>query len=241
MFVEDWLSWLPSMLEGLWTALGVTILALVVGLPLGALLGIGSSVRTRSVRAACVTIVEVGRGIPALVFLYLVYYGLTEFGLTLTSFAAAVVGIGLTTAAYSSELFRAGFESVPSGEREAARALGMNGFFTMWDVIVPQGLAVALPSLIGLAIQMFQATALAYQIALPELLSRAYSTGTQTFQYLSALALAGLLYLVVTIPLSFLSQRIAAGSSAGGRRRRGRRSRRSIVPSTTALPVVRAR
>lgn len=235
MFLQDWISWLPAMLQGLLTALGVTVLALVIGLPIGALLGIGSAVSQRAVRTVCVVLVEAGRGIPALVFLLVVYYGLSRFGLNLTSFAAAAIAIGLTTAAYSSELFRAGFDAVPQGEREASRALGMRSFFTMWDVVVPQGMVIALPSLIGLAIQMFQATALAYQIALPELLSRAYSTGTQSFQYLSALSLAGVLYLIVTIPLSYLSQRIATRTSPLGRRRRGG----SVAPATRAIPVSR--
>lgn len=237
MFLQDWIEWLPAMLQGLATAVAVTLLALAIGLPIGALLGIGSAAPNRVLQAACVVVIEVGRGIPALVFLLVVYYGLSQFGLNLTSFAAAVVAIGLTSAAYSSELFRAGFDAVPQGEREAARALGMKERHAMWDVVIPQGVVIALPSLIGLAIQMFQATALAYQIALPELLSRAYSTGTQTFHYFSALSLAGVLYLVVTIPLSAVSQRIAAGSA----RPRGPRRRRAetVAPATRAFPVIR--
>lgn len=235
---QDWLNWLPTMFQGLLTALGVTILALIIGLPIGALLGIGAASRNRFVRGLCV-VVELGRGIPALVFLYLVYYGLTQFGLTLESFVAAVLGIGLTTAAYSSELFRAGFEAVPRGEREASKALGMNYFDTMREVVVPQGLQIALPSLIGLAIQMFQATALAYQIALPEILSQAYSIGTQSFQYLSALTLAGLLYLIVTLPLSYLSQHFTGDPHKRGRKPRKKKPHTSVVPSTTAIPVVK--
>lgn len=238
MFFSDWLTWLPQMFQGLLTALGVTIIALIVGLPLGALLGIGASVKTRAVRWISVVVVEFGRGIPALVFLYLVYYGVAQFGLNLTSFVAACVGIALTTAAYSSELFRAGFEAVPRGEREAAKALGLNAFDTMRDVVIPQGLRIALPSLIGLAIQMFQATALAYQIALPEVLSQAYSIGTQTFQYLSALTLAAVLYLIVTLPLSYASQHFTADPAKRGRRRKAK-PHTSVVPSTTAVPVTR--
>ena len=236
MFLSDWISWLPQMLQGLLTALGVTVIALAVGLPLGALLGIGASVKTPALRWISVVVVEFGRGIPALVFLYLVYYGVVQFGLSLTSFAAACVGIALTTAAYSSELFRAGFEAVPRGEREAAKALGLNAFDAMRDVVIPQGMRIALPSLIGLAIQMFQATALAYQIALPEVLSQAYTIGTQTFQYLSALTLAAVLYLVVTLPLSYVSQHFTADPGKRGRRRKAK-PHTSVVPSTTALPV----
>lgn len=240
MFLVQWMEWLPQMFEGLLTSLVVTVLAIAIGFPVGALLGIGTEAKAKWVRVVCIVIVEFGRGIPALVFLYLVYYGLANFGLTLTSFLAAIVGIALTSAAYSSELFRAGFEAVPRGEREAAKALGMSYFYTMWDVVIPQGLRIALPSLIGLSIMMFQATALAYQIALPEVLSQAYSIGTRTFQYFSALSLAGVLYLIITIPLSYLSQHIS-GDSRSGRQlpRRKAKRRSSVVPTTTAIPVNR--
>lgn len=238
MFLQQWIEWLPQMLVGLGTSLLVTIIAIAIGFPLGALLGIGTEAKAKWLRIVCISIVEIGRGVPALVFLYLVYYGLANFGLTLTSFMGAVVGIALTSAAYSSELFRAGFEAVPKGEREASKALGMNYFYTMWDVVIPQGLRIALPSLIGLSIMMFQATALAYQIALPEVLSQAYSIGTRTFQYFSALSLAGVLYLIITIPLSYLSQHISGGSKLGGSRPRRKAKRKtSVVPTTTAVPV----
>ncbi|KAB1644835.1 amino acid ABC transporter permease [Gulosibacter chungangensis] len=238
MFLQQWIEWLPQMLVGLGTSLIVTIIAIAIGFPIGALLGIGTEAKAKWLRIVCIAIVEFGRGVPALVFLYLVYYGLANFGLTLTSFLGAVVGIALTSAAYSSELFRAGFEAVPRGEREASKALGMNYFYTMWDVVIPQGMRIALPSLIGLSIMMFQATALAYQIALPEVLSQAYSIGTRTFQYFSALSLAGVLYLVITIPLSYLSQHLSGGKKVGGGRTRRKSKRKSsVVPTTTAVPV----
>lgn len=239
MFFDNWPEWLPSLFNGLLTSIAVAACALAMGLPLGILLGIGMGVKRKIVRIAVTVVVEFGRGIPTLVFLYLVYYGLTNFDITLPSFPAAVLGLGLAAGAYSSDLFRAGFEAVPRGETEAAKALGMSGRYVFWDVVLPQGLRISLPSLIGLSIQIFQATALAYQIALLELLSQAYTIGAMTFQYLSVFALAALLFLLVAVPLSLLSQRLGADKSV--RRPRNRRKKRAgglPVPATTTVPVV---
>lgn len=238
MFIIDWIEWAPTLIKGLGTSVLVTVLALILGFPLGALVGIGTTVQNGIIRGLCVVFVEVGRGIPALVLLYLVYYGLPQYGLSLTSFVAAVIGIALTAAAYSSELFRAGFDAVPKGETEAGRALGMRSHWILRDIVIPQGLRIASPSLIGLSVQMFQATALAYQIALPELLSQSYSIGTQTFKYLSALTCAGLLYLAVAVPIGQIAQRFSTTPGHRGRlKRRAARSSGS-VPHTTTNPVI---
>jgi polar amino acid transport system permease protein len=78
---------------------------------------------------------------------------------------------------------------------------------TLRFIVIPQGFRVAIPSLIGFAILIFQATSLAYTVALPELLSQAYSIGSTTFNYLSVLVLAGLMYAAITIPASWLTCR----------------------------------
>ena len=237
MFLTDWVEWFPTLFDGLLTSIAVAACAIAMGMPLGVLLGTGMTTRITAVRWLSVVVVEFGRGIPTLVFLYLVYYGLTNFDIALPSFPAAVLGLGLATGAYSSDLFRAGFEAVPTGETEAAKALGIKGIHVFWDVVMPQGLRISLPSLIGLSIQIFQATALAYQIALLELLSQAYTLGTLTFKYLSVFALAALLFLLVAVPLSYLSQRLGAKREVGVRtRKRGRG--RPTVPATTTVPVI---
>ncbi|MGO3231749.1 MAG: amino acid ABC transporter permease [Agrococcus casei] len=237
MFIQDWIVWFPDLFSGLLMSIVVAATALVVGMPLGVVLGTGMAAKVKIVRWVSTIVVEFGRGIPTLVFLYLVYYGLSNFDIVLPSFPAAIVGLGLATGAYSSDLFRAGFEAVPKGETEAAKALGIKGIHVFWDVVMPQGLRISLPSLIGLSIQIFQATALAYQIALVELLSQAYTLGALTFKYLSVFALAAILYLLVAMPLSYLSQRLGAKRGVG-RGRRGKGKRRSPVPATTTMPVI---
>lgn len=209
----DWLSHLPALGTGLLTSLEVTIVSLVFGLPFGLLLALGASSENGLLRGAVIGLVELGRGTPALVVLQIFYFGMPGFGVTLSSFVSAVIALALTTGAYTSEIIRGGLQAVPRGEVEAADALGMRQLDALRFVIIPQGLRIAVPPLLGFAILIFQATSLAYTIALPELLGAAYSIGSTTFQYLSVLTLAGLMYAAVAIPASLLTDRVTARMS----------------------------
>lgn len=205
--ISNWLSYLPELAAGLWISLLVCMVAIVLGMPTGLLLALGSSRQQRPLRWLSIALVEIGRGAPALVVLQLFYFGLPSAGITLSSGAAACFALALTTAAYTSEIIRGGLQAVPAGEIEAAEALGMSRVDSLRFIIIPQGVRVAIPPLMGFAVLIFQMTSLAYTIALPELLGRAYSIGSSTFQYLSVLALAGLMYAAVTIPMSLLTDR----------------------------------
>ena len=205
--LDDWVDWSPRLLDGLVMSLKVTGLSLALGLALGLVLALWSSARRLIVRLPAIMLVEVGRGMPALVMLQLVYFGLPDAGLTLETFPAVVLALSLTTAAYTSEIIRAGLRAVPMGQLEASAALGLSGVDTQRFVVVPQGLRIALPTLMGFAILIFQISALAYSVGLPELLSQAYSIGASTYRYLDVLVLAGLMYLAVTLPASWLVTR----------------------------------
>lgn len=205
--LSNWVDWLPQLLDGLWTSVRLTAVSLLVGIPVGLALALATSARLRAVRWLAIGLVEIGRGTPALVMLQFVYYGLPSAGLTLGAFVAGATALSLTAAAYTSEILRAGLQAVPAGETEAAGALGMSRRDTLRFVVVPQGVRIALPSLMGFAILIFQATSLTFTISVTELLSQAYSIGAATFRYLDVLLLAGLLYLAVTIPAGWLTDR----------------------------------
>jgi len=205
--LNDWPSFLPGLLAGLGVSVQVALLSLLIGIPGGLLLAIGAGSKKKPVRTLIIGIVEIGRGTPALVVLQIFYFGLPASGLTLSSMGASVVALAATTAAYTSEILRGGLQAVPQGEVEAAGALGMSRRDTLRFIVIPQGFRVAIPSLIGFAILIFQATSLAYTVAMPELLSQAYSIGSTTFNYLSVLVLAGLMYAAITVPASWLTCR----------------------------------
>ncbi|TVU63877.1 amino acid ABC transporter permease [Paenarthrobacter nitroguajacolicus] len=204
-FFNDWVDYFPDLLGGLGVSLQLTLVTLLIGLPAGLVLALAAGSKKRVVRVVAIGVIEVGRGTPALVVLQLFYFGLPTAGMTLTSFVAASLALAFTTAAYTSEILRGGLQAVPSGEVEAAHALGMARGDILRFVVIPQGIRIAIPPLMGFAIMVFQATSLAYTIAMPELMSQAYSIGSITFRYLSILTLAGLMYALITIPASSLS------------------------------------
>ncbi|WP_137120326.1 amino acid ABC transporter permease [Segeticoccus rhizosphaerae] len=207
MSLSDWAENYPALLSGLWVSIRVTALALGIGMPLGLLLALSANSPKKVLRYVTIGVVEIGRGTPALVVLQIVYFGLPTVDVTFSSFFSAAIALALTTAAYTSEILRGGLQAVPSGEVEAASALGMVNRDTLRFIVIPQGVRVAIPPLMGFAVLIFQASSLAYTIALPELMSQAYSTGSSTFRYMSILSLAGLMYAAITIPASWLTGR----------------------------------
>jgi polar amino acid transport system permease protein len=198
--IDFWLENLPLMINGLVVSLEVTALALLLGLPLGLVLALGVQSKSPAAKWASMAVVEIGRGAPALILLQFWYFGLPSAGISLSSFTAAVFSLAWTTSAYTSEIIRAGLQAVPQGQKEAAIAVGMTRADALRYIIVPQGLRVAAPALLGFATNLLQATSLCFTIALPELLSQAYMIGTNTFRYMPILCFAGALYAAICIP-----------------------------------------
>jgi polar amino acid transport system permease protein len=193
-----------TLLPGLWVSLELTFASLAIGLPLGLILALIVRSPRTSMRIVGLIIVEAGRGTPALMLLYLAYFGLPQVHVTLPQFAAASLALGASAAAYSSEIFRAGLQAIPRGQREAARAVGLGPWEELRLVVLPQAVRLVIPPVLGYAIIVFQGTSLAFVIGMPELLSVGYSIGTITFEMLSVLLLVGLLYASITIPASQL-------------------------------------
>lgn len=202
---NDFITYRGELLDGLWMSIRLVLLTFAIGLPGGLLLAVASFSRQKAVRILVICLVEIGRGTPALVMLQVVYYGIP---MTLPGFLSAAIALALTTAAYTSEIIRGGLRAVPEGEVEAAGALGLKNIHVMWDVVIPQGLRIAFPPLMGFCIIMFQATSLAFTIAVPELMAQAKAISSVNFHHFNIFLLAGLLYAVLTIPGSFLTDRI---------------------------------
>lgn len=202
-----------DLLPGLWISVRLTAGLLVVGVPVGMLLAVGCMQPRRLLAWPALVAVEVGRGFPALVVLYLLYFGLPQLELTLTAFVSTVVGLGLSFGAYTSEVFRAGLQAIPQGQREAGQALGLSRSTLFFRVLLPQALKIVIPPLLGWAIVFFQATSLAYTLSVPELMSRAYTLAASNFEYLNMLALAALLYAAISVPLSLFSEHLSRRTS----------------------------
>lgn len=200
-----WADYLPTMLGGLKISLLLAFISIALGYPLGLGLGLVVTSTNWALRAVGLAIVEIGRGAPALVVLYLFYYGLPNVGITMGSLTAASIALVWNAGAYASEIMRAGYQSVHHGQTEAASALGLSPRHTFLRIVMPQGLKSATPGLMGLAIQMFQATSLAYAIAVPEVMKAANNLGSRDFNYLQVFVLAGLVYAVVSLPATWIT------------------------------------
>jgi len=198
--LDFWGEWLPSLLDGLAISVKVTGACLLLGLPFGLLLALGMQSKGAALRLLALAVIETGRGAPVLIMLQFTYFGLPTAGISLSSFGAATLALAWNTGAYTSEIIRAGLEAVPQGQREAAAAIGLTGWDSLRYVILPQGLRVSVPALLGFAIATLQTTSLCFSIALPELVSRAYIVGSNTFQYMPILLLTALLYAAICLP-----------------------------------------
>lgn len=202
---EDFMSHHVQLLHGLRVSLEVSAITISLGLIGGLILAILGLSRSKVVRLVSTGVVEIGRGTPALVLLQIVYNGVP---VTLTGTLSAGIALALTTAAYTSEIIRGGLQAVPEGEIEAAGALGLGRLDSFRYVIIPQGLRIALPPLLSFCIIMFQATSLAFTIAVPELMSQAKSVASYTFHYFNLFVIAAAMYGVITISASLLTERV---------------------------------
>jgi len=202
--LDFWIESTPNLLDGLIVSLQVTAVILAIGIPFGLLLALGVESKNKFTKWFSLFAVEVGRGAPALVLLQFAYFGLPPVGITLSSFSATVLALAWNTAAYTSEIIRAGIDAVPHGEKEAAASMCFSKIDTLRFVVLPQGLRVAAPALLGFAVLMLQATSLSFTVALPELTSQAHIIGSSTFKYMAILSYAGIMYASICIPATIL-------------------------------------
>lgn len=201
-------NFLPILLVGFQTTILVGLFSFLVAMPVGLGLALARLSSSRMVSGPAVAYVEFIRGTPALTQLFIVYFGLAYFGLTLPGFVAAVVGLGLNGAAYVAEIFRAGLKSVPDGQRQAALSLGLTPLQALRYVRVPQAFRLMLPPFCSYAIQLLKDTSLASVVAAPEIMFRARALVSETYMSMQIYVLVGILYLCVSIPLAFLAARL---------------------------------
>src|SRR5260370_3397674 len=191
----------PFLLHGLWPTLWLSLLVIPIGaLPGLALALTGSQTRHRWLRILVIVYVDFFRSFPPLVLLILIYFGAPFLGMDLPKPVAVALGFMLNNSAYFAELFRAGIESVPSGQMEAARSTGLTRLQALRHVIVPQATRNVLPDLVGNCIEVIKLTTIASVVSLPELLRAARDAQSLVYNP-SPIVLAGLMYLALLWPL----------------------------------------
>ena len=204
---------LPYLRQGLWMTVKLSLAVVPLGLAGGLVLGCLFVIGRRPLRFFLVAWIDFFRAFPPLVLLVFVYYGLPFAGIEISSFAAVALAFFLNTSSYYGEIFRAGIESVPRGQWEAARSTGIPLTGTLAHVLLPQGARNVLPDLVSNTLEVVKLTSLASVVALPELLRMARVVQGITFNP-TPLVLAALVYLVLLWPLVRVLRRMEHGLRA---------------------------
>ncbi|HEX6517385.1 MAG TPA: ectoine/hydroxyectoine ABC transporter permease subunit EhuD [Nocardioidaceae bacterium] len=199
----------PQILQAfLQYTLGLTAASSVVAIVLGLVLALGRRSRRRWLSVPSYSVVEFIRSTPIPVQLFLIYYGLTGFGIRLDAFISAVVVFGVHYACYMSEVYRAGIEAIPTGQWEACTALSLPPFRTWRAVVLPQVVRRVLPSTGNQVIALFKETPFAIVIGVTEMVTVAKSIGGSNYQYTEPITIAGLIFLAASYPTSLLMRRL---------------------------------
>lgn len=204
----DW-NQLLRFLQAALVTLGVSVGAMALAIPLGLALALGRLYGPKWMGVFTTAYVELLRGTPVLLQLYVLYYGLAGV-LRLGPLSAAILGLGLNYAAYEAEVYRAGLLAVPRGQMEAALALGMRPRLALRRVVIPQAFRVALPGVTNDFIALLKDSSLVSVISVVELTKRMTITAVDVRSWLLPGALCAVLYLAMSHPLSRLARTLEA-------------------------------
>lgn len=201
---------LGYILEGLiWTVL-ITVLSFTFGSILGVGVAAARMAPSRLLRISARVVVDVVRGIPPLVWLFIVFFGLAELGLRFSPFQSAVITLSIIAAMYLGEIYRGGLAALGRGQFEAADSLGMGRFDVLVRIVAPQVLRAVSPSMATYAIGLMKDSALASTIGVVEMTFRANQVTQSTGQGLTAFGIVGIVYLLLSLPVAIWTRRFDA-------------------------------
>ncbi len=206
------------LLEGLWVTVRISLISIAFSLVLGTALGAAMTVKNRAVRAVCRVYLEIVRVMPQLVWLFIVFFGITKLtGLNLGGETSAVIVFTLWGTAETGDLVRGAFQSVPKHQRESALSLGLTKFQSYVYIIFPQALRGLIPNIINLSTRMIKTTALVSLIGVTEVLKVGKQIiDANRFEYPNAAiwvyAAIFFMYFAICFPLSWAASRLAKKS-----------------------------
>ena len=210
---------------GLVTTLKLSIIAFAVGICIGLLMGIGRTSSNPILRYASSIYVEGVRGLPILLQLLFIFFGLpflisdmTGQQFNIDAFTACIIALSVNSGAYMGEIFKAGIQAVNKGQAEAARSLGMTPNQSLRYVILPQAVKIVLPPLGNEFIALIKDSSIGLVIAVTEVTMEAKLVGVEYYNTFTPLLAAGLIYLCITIPLGKLVQYMEKRFNASSQR-----------------------
>ena len=198
-----WVDILLYLPDGLSVTFAVTFSSIAMATVFGLLAGLGQISRVVFLNRLATVYVEVIRGIPLLVQIFYIYFALGSV-FHLDGFLAAVISMSFCYGAYMGEIFRAGIQAIPRGQMEAALALGLSRSQAIWTIIMPQTVKIILPAIGNEFIALLKDSSMVSVMALVDLLRLAKNYGSNHGDYFPPLTVVALVYLVMTLILSWL-------------------------------------
>jgi polar amino acid transport system substrate-binding protein len=206
--LREWPKYLPLLLRGAATTVELSVLAMGLAVAAGLVLVLARLYAVAPLRWLAQAYVEVIRGTPLLIQLFIIYYGLPEIGLRLNAFCAAILGLGLNYAASEAENYRAGIQAVARGQTEAALALGMSQWQTLRRVVLPQALRIVIPPVTNDFVAMFKDSSIVSVIAMVELTKVYGMLAMSTYDYIGLGVMTAGIYFALSYPASILAGRL---------------------------------
>jgi len=199
-----------------WTVL-LSLVAFAGGTLVGLVVALSRTSENKAVRALSIGYIQLFRGTPLLLQLFLIFFGAPVMGWEINPWWAAGIALTLNSSAFLGEIWRGCIEAIPRGQWEAAEALGLSFIWKMRDVVLPQALKIAVPPTVGYLVQVVKGTSLAAIIGFTELTRAGQIMNNVTFQPLWVFSVVALIYFVLCWPLSllaaYLERRLSVGLS----------------------------
>jgi polar amino acid transport system permease protein len=214
-YLEQLMRSLPFFLKGLGMTVALSALSLIAGTLMGFVWGIIRSSRRRVLKALIGAWVDVIRGTPFLVQVFIIFFILPEFGIQLEAFPAAVIALTNLSSCFICEIVAAGIQAVPGGQREAAISTGLNWYQQLRHVIMPQSMRVILPPLVGQYVLLIKDSSVVSAIGVVDVTRVGWLTVQRVPQGLLVFGLVALLYFLICYPLIQLSNRLEKHMSSG--------------------------
>ncbi|SCY86587.1 amino acid ABC transporter permease [Rhizobium sp. NFACC06-2] len=204
-FIDEVQLYGPGFLLAAWTVFWLTILTIIFSWGCGLLAALSHRSPWRAVRAASAFYVWFVRGTPTLIQVFIIYFGLPQFGVKLSPFTAGVLALGVNSGAYVAEIIRGGLSAIPRGQTESALALGFSPAETMRSIVLPQVFRIILPSVTNEAISTLKNTSLLSTITVVELTLYAQTLIAATFRPFEFYIAVAVIYLLLTTVLTQLA------------------------------------
>lgn len=206
---------LPFFFKGLWMTAAVSGLSLIIGTSVGFVLGILRAGRMKIVRSVIGAWVDIIRGTPFLVQVFIVFFILPEAGIQLEAFPAAVIALGNMAACFICEIVAGGIQSIPKGQWEAATSTGLSPFQQLRYVVLPQAMRTILPPLVGQFVLVVKDSSIVSAIGVTDVTRVGWLTVQRIPEGIMVFGLVGLMYFIICYPMIRLSNQMERRMTIG--------------------------